>query len=714
MGDKSVRQSINSRASIRVDTIENHKTGRKLSVFSMVLLSATALSSPAFAQNSASPSSSTSVDEIIVTTQGFETLRKNNVGNIAVLSTQNLPSIYPSDFLNRAPGVNIHRGNGQEHLTSIRSPVLTGGAGAGSFLYLEDGIPFRAAGFANVNALMDAMPSDNLRVEVVRGPGSALYGSNAVHGMLNFISNPPETKNKYAVTFGSYGRYNLNASAGIATAENEKNTRVSISLSGEESGYRMDSGFAQQKLRLQHRWQNASGQYQFNIAGMNLNQETAGYVNGLNSYKDRDLAKQNAYGDDAFRDATSLRSSLAMQFNLDSGATLRLTPYFRTNDMRFGMHFLPGEPVEENSHTSFGLLSAYTTDLETGSLTLGIDSEWTQGELSEMQNKDRVFSSESGLHYDYEVDATVIAPFAHYVVSAGKNTDITLGLRAEYTEYDYDNQTDDGNFGTRNRFFRPSDRNDDYTDISPKLGIVHRASSDTTLFANLSRGSRAPQTTDLYRLRVGQTVGDIDSETLDSLELGMRGTRGAVNFELAAYTMEKENFYFRDSANNNVSNGETSHVGIELDADWTVNDTLSILGSVAYGKHEYSFSHNPIGNSAPENIIVDGDTMPSAPELLGNVRVEWTPAPTSVVTLEWQHSDDYYLTPGALHDYEGHDLVHFESRYTMNSGTMITARINNLFDTKYAKRANYNTLSGSERYFPGEPRHFYLGVSGNF
>ena len=714
MRDTDMRQLENDLTVIQRGTLRNQETVGKVFLFSMVLLSATALTSPTYAQNSATLSGSAGVDEIIVTTQGFETLRSNNVGNIAVLNTQNLPSIYPSDFLNSAPGVNIHRGNGQEHLTSIRSPVLTGGAGAGSFLYLEDGIPFRAAGFANVNALMDAMPSDNIRVEVVRGPGSALYGSNAVHGMFNFISNPPETANKYSVTLGSYGRYNLNASAGLSGKGDEKNTRVSVSLAGEESGYRLDSGFAQQKLRLQHRWQNASGQYQFNIAGMNLNQETAGYVNGLDSYKDRSLAKQNAYGDDAFRDATSLRSSLAMQFNLATGATLRLTPYFRTNDMRFGMHFLPGEPVEENNHTSLGLLSAYTTDLPTGSLTLGIDSEFTQGAMSEMQNKERVYSSESGLHYDYEVDATVIAPFAHYVVSAGENTDITLGVRAEYTEYDYDNQTDDGNFGTRNRFFRPGDRQDDYTDISPKLGIVHRASPDMTLFANLSRGSRAPQTTDLYRLRVGQTVGDIDSETLDSLELGMRGTTGSLKYEVAAYSMEKENFYFRDSANNNVSNGETSHIGIELDADWTINDSISILGSVAYGQHEYSFSHNPVGNTAPENIIVDGDKMPSAPELLGNVRLEWTPAPTSVVTLEWQHSDEYYLTPGALHEYEGHDLVHFESRYTMNSGTTITARINNVFDTKYAKRANYNTLSGNERYFPGEPRHFYLGVSGNF
>ena len=45
----------------------------------------------------------------------------------------------------------------------------------------------RAPGFANVNALMDAMPGHAQSIEIVRGPGSALYGSNA-YGLINFIS----------------------------------------------------------------------------------------------------------------------------------------------------------------------------------------------------------------------------------------------------------------------------------------------------------------------------------------------------------------------------------------------------------------------------------------------------------------------------------------------------------------------------------------------
>ena len=71
-------------------------------------------------------------------------------GAFSVINQEQLTLIalvHPSEALNEVAGVNIHRNSGQEHLTAIRSPVLTGGAGAGSFLYLEDGVPLRAAGF---------------------------------------------------------------------------------------------------------------------------------------------------------------------------------------------------------------------------------------------------------------------------------------------------------------------------------------------------------------------------------------------------------------------------------------------------------------------------------------------------------------------------------------------------------------------------------------
>ena len=45
----------------------------------------------------------------------------------------------------------IQRGSGQESLTALRSPVLTGAGACGAVLVLEDGIPIRPVGTCNVN-----------------------------------------------------------------------------------------------------------------------------------------------------------------------------------------------------------------------------------------------------------------------------------------------------------------------------------------------------------------------------------------------------------------------------------------------------------------------------------------------------------------------------------------------------------------------------------
>ena len=79
----------------------------------------------------------------------------------------------------------IQRGSGQESLTALRSPVLTGAGACGAVLVLEDGIPIRPVGTCNVNDLFEVNVEQAAAVEVLRGPGSVLYGSSAVHGIIN-------------------------------------------------------------------------------------------------------------------------------------------------------------------------------------------------------------------------------------------------------------------------------------------------------------------------------------------------------------------------------------------------------------------------------------------------------------------------------------------------------------------------------------------------
>ena len=89
------------------------------------------------------------------------------------------------ELFNSSAGSWISRGSGQESLISLRSPVLTGSGACGSFLILEDGLPIRPAGFCNVNNLFEVSTNLASKIEILKGPSSARFGGNALHGAIN-------------------------------------------------------------------------------------------------------------------------------------------------------------------------------------------------------------------------------------------------------------------------------------------------------------------------------------------------------------------------------------------------------------------------------------------------------------------------------------------------------------------------------------------------
>lgn len=124
------------------------------------------------------------LEEMVVTGTRSETPLMELAGNNTKVSEEEIDLInadHIGEVLLRVPGMNLQRGNGAEMTVVLRSPVLTGPGGGGAFLFLEDGIPLRSACFGNNNGLSEAHYEMASGIEVVRGPGSALYGSNAVH-----------------------------------------------------------------------------------------------------------------------------------------------------------------------------------------------------------------------------------------------------------------------------------------------------------------------------------------------------------------------------------------------------------------------------------------------------------------------------------------------------------------------------------------------------
>ncbi|MBL4820166.1 MAG: TonB-dependent receptor [Gammaproteobacteria bacterium] len=372
--------------------------------------------------------------EVISTTRRAESLGDINA-SIAVLSEEELRQIghtHYQEAVNRLPGVNVSRNNGQESLTAIRSPVLTGPGACGSFLLAEQGIPLRAAGFCNVNEMFDAHTENAARIEVIRGPGSAFYGSNAIHGMINVVLPEPEQRADFSLETGPRGYNRANAVVGF----DHGNFKQLFLLSGSnEEGWRDDSGLDQQKISWLYKYTTPGG---FELDGgftrTNLNQETAGYVVGTDAYKDSDLRDTNP-NPEAYRDNASFRIWTRISKKLDNDWEIVFTPYFREANLDFIQHFLPGNPTEDSEHRTLGFQFASYKELgENASLALGLDVESTDGKLLQFQENPTQGSLflrttiPQGAHYDFEVEALQIAPFLHYQRYFDNGWDISLGL----------------------------------------------------------------------------------------------------------------------------------------------------------------------------------------------------------------------------------------------------------------------------------------------
>src|SRR5688500_13102115 len=154
--------------------------------------------------------------DAIIVSGNMVVQRRNEVPvaiNVISKSTINETKATRLDMLiNKVPGVFMVDLGNEQHSMAVRQPMGT----KNLFLYLEDGIPIRIVGDFNHNALIEINQASLERIEVIKGPASSLYGSEAVGGAINFITQAPSPflSGKIQAEAGSrgYKRTDFNAS----------------------------------------------------------------------------------------------------------------------------------------------------------------------------------------------------------------------------------------------------------------------------------------------------------------------------------------------------------------------------------------------------------------------------------------------------------------------------------------------------------------------
>lgn len=658
------------------------------------------------------------LERIVVTGTLSQTTLSDLTSNLTQLSEEDITRISPThinEVTSQVAGVWVSRGNGQEHLTAIRSPVLTGAGGCGAFFMAADGISLRAPGFCNANQLFGVNSEQAGAIEIVRGPGSVVYGANAVHGILNILSpswdNMPSASVSFEAGPHDYHRaqFNLkNTETGTEEPEHKLSLYGNLTSDG---GYKYESGFDQQKLNLQHEFSKDKYQIKNHFAFTNLNQETAGFIQGFEVYKDESLKRTNP-NPEAFRDSRSILAYSQVNYQLSDHHNLMFQPYYRYHDMTFLQHFLPWKSLEENGHNSIGAKLHLQHQLDDSRfLVYGIDVDVSDGWLKETQEEPFSPTIPQGDHYDYEVLSGSYSPFIDLNWQINEKLQLNTGVRYEWQEYDYDNLLTAGAACEPDvdncRFTRPEDQTLDFDNWSYRAGLNYQLSDQHQIYGQVSQGFRPPQATELFRLQAGQIAADLASEKLSAVEVGFRGgwqtsDESSFDYDITFYTMDKSHHIFQDTQRQYVSNGETQHDGIEITTRWTINPYWSLNFAATQADHEYKNNVN-----ISRDVDITGNQIDTAPETTANINLLWQ-SDTAYAELEWSHMHDYFLDPANTATYDGHDLVNLRAGYDLAENWRLSLRVMNLLDEDYAERADF--AFGNYRYFVGEPRSLYVGI----
>lgn len=585
------------------------------------------------------------LDEVTVTgTRIYGDLKSNLPISVSTITPEQITESHSSSVLpvvaEQTPGLFLTQrgmiGYGVSTGGSGAMSIRGLGSGAGRVMVLIDGHP-QYMGLMG-HPIADAYQSQSIEfVEVLRGPASVLYGSNAMGGVVNMISSKNYIEGAHTNASLGYGSYNtLQSQLGIR--QNKGNWSSAISGAyNRTDGHRDDMGFKQYA---------GYGKLEYKISspwriGADFN---------INKYNANNPGAENDRLKDAEQDITRGATS-AWLSNYYYKTNGRVSAFYNWGNhiINDGYSANSGTPKDYRYHSRdyMGGLSAYQNvffnDRKT-STTFGIDyfhfggTAWNNYVAGDKIGTNVTLA-------DKQVDE--VAAYANVDQYLAKWASINAGVR-----YDYHNVVGG--------------------EWIPQAGLVfHLPASEgkTTLKAIASRGFRNPTLKELYMYKPANE--DLESESIWSYELAFSQERYRLNYGANLFYITGDNLITTQMVNGqplNMNTGEIENIGLELEGRYTINDHWDVNANYSYLHME-----NPV-IASPEHKLYVGGRFCSKHWLIGT---------------GLQYVGGLYTAVGD--DAEQEDFVLWDLRvdYKVGKQFSIWAKGNNLLNQDYEINAGY-------------------------
>ena len=482
-----------------------------------------------------------------ITTIGKDVLRENYRLNI-------LPTL-----MEQVPGLTVtSRG-------MLGYGVSTGAAGgmtmrgvsssAGQVMVLIDGHP-------QYNGIYGHSIADSYytmmaeRVEVLRGPASLLYGSNAMGGVINIVTDEAGAGDKVEtmvnVGAGSWGTVQAEAMNRLRKGKFFSSVGGQYARSDNHRpnmGFEQYGGFLKLGYDFSEHWKLMG-----DASVTHFNASNPGTVTVPKISNDQWI--------------TRIAANVVLEHNFDrvKGA-VSVYENFGIHKIDDGYNANGGKPQTDlfRSKDALAGVSWYETITawEGAKWTLGVDYQHIYGKAwyTDKVTGDVVTTKQRQMQ-SCHVHDNEVAGYVQYHQNLGERWSLDAGLRL-------DNHSQAG------------------TEWVPQGGIVYRPIENGQIKAMVSKGFRNPTMREMYLYGTANS-DSLKAESMMNYELSWHHALKNVNYGIAAFFIDGKNM-IQTVAGRNINSGGFINKGVEGDAAWSVPPNLTLMTI-----HSYVYMHNPI------------------------------------------------------------------------------------------------------------------------
>lgn len=501
------------------------------------------------------------------------------------------------DVLETVPGLHVARSNlAYAPLNTIRGIYSANNA---QTLMLLNGIPTTTMFTGGKGNVWGGYPVENIaRIEVIRGPGSALYGADAYAGVINIITKTAadmpgttvgarlgsqQTRDVWGQHGGDLGPFQVGAYLRVGSTDGVSETvsRDRLGHSGPiNNGYRSVDGnadVAYDKLR-----------FRFNYKLRDNVEPGAGIISALDSVgraKSERIMADMSWADTEFTKNWGVGVTASyMEYNDTVPEPFMLLPRGASPFFPNGMIGAPEKWERQMRISGYATYSGF----QNHSLRLGAGRD----DLNLYRTRERKNFTGAGV------------PIPGGSVMDATNATIFMTPHRRMISYVY---AQDEWQMSHDWALTAGVRHDKYSDFggttNPRLALVWDAAYNVVAKVLYGRAYRAPAFSELYSINNPVQKGNpnLKPETIRTMEgvLSWQADKDLqVNLNVFRYRMR--DIIRLDSTGTYANTGEQTGNGVELEATWDLSRTFSLTGNLAH-QHSIDQSTGKDAGYAPRN-----------------------------------------------------------------------------------------------------------------